>query len=79
MEDGCCKNETAHVHFQKDFTFYQLIKDVKASELALTIFNFQWFLYYFNQVDESYISLNKEFQPPKLVQSNIVSCSVIRI
>lgn len=79
MEDGCCKNETTHIAFQKDFTFFQLIKDVKASELALNIFNFQWFLYIFNQVDESYISLNKEFQPPKLVQSNIVSCSVIRI
>lgn len=79
LEDGCCKNQTSHVAFQKDFTFYQLIKDVKAIELALTIFNFQWFLYNFNQVDESYISLNKEFQPPRLVQSNIVSCSVIRI
>lgn len=79
MDGGCCKNETTHVHFQKDFTFYQLIKDVKASELALVIFNFQWFAYNFNQVDGSHITLNKEFQPPKLVQSEIVSCSVLRI
>lgn len=79
MDEGCCKNEITHVHFQKDFTFYQLIKDVKASELALIIFNFQWFVYNFNQVDDSHITLNKEFQPPKLVQSEIVSCSVLRI
>jgi hypothetical protein len=79
MEDGCCKNETAHVSFQKDFTFSQLIKDVKAPELVLAIFNFQSLVFNLVHPNTSLVNSNIEFQPPKLVQSNIVSCSVIRV
>jgi hypothetical protein len=79
MEDGCCKNEISHVAFQKDFTFYQLVKDCKAPVLALAIFNFQNSIFNFNGTLESLMTVNIEFPPPKLVQSNIVSCSVIRI
>jgi hypothetical protein len=79
MEDGCCKNETAHVSFQKDFTFSQLIKDVKAPELVLAIFNFQSLVFNLVHPNTSLVNSIIEFQPPKLVQSNIVSCSVIRI
>lgn len=79
MEEGCCKNETTHVSFQKDFTFHQLIKDCKAPVLALAIFNFQYSIFNFNNTENSLISINKEFQPPKLVQSDIVSTSVLRI
>ena len=79
MEDGCCKNEITHVSFHKDFTFYQLIKDCKAPVLVLAIFNPKNSLFNFNNTNESLISVNKEFPPPKLVQSEIVSCSVIRV
>lgn len=79
MEDGCCKNEISHVAFQKDFTFYQLIKDCKAPVLVFAIFNFQNSIFNFNPLAESLIAVNVEFPPPKLVQSEIVSCSVIRI
>lgn len=79
MEDGCCKNEISHVSFQKDFTFYQLIKDCKVPVLALVIFDFQYSIFDFNGTDDSLISFNKEFQPPKLVQSDIISTSVLRI
>jgi hypothetical protein len=79
MDDGCCKNETTHVSFQKDFTFYQFIKDCKTPVLTLAIFSFQHSIFKFNTAVESLLSINKEFPPPKLVQSDIVSCSVIRI
>ena len=79
MEDGCCKNEIVHVFFKEDFTFYTLVKSIKAPLLSLSIFNFQNSLFNFNHVEETLITVNVEFPPPKLVQSNIVSCSVIRI
>jgi len=79
MDDDCCKNETAYVSFQKDFTFQQFIKDCKAPVLALTIFDFQYSIFKFNYKVDSLFTVNKEFPPPKLVQSDIVSCSVIRI
>ncbi len=79
MEDGCCKNEISHVAFQKDFTFYQLVKDCKAPVLVLAIFNFQNSIFNFNTIAESLITVNVEFPPPKLIQSEMVSCSVIRI
>jgi len=79
MGDGCCKNVVTHVSFQKDFTFAQLIKDCKAPVLALAIFNFQNSIFNFNGTVDSFITVNKEFPPPNLVQREIVSCSVIRI
>lgn len=79
MEDGCCKNEVTHVSFQKDFTFYQLIKDCKAPVLDLAIFNFEYSIFDFNGTVDSFIFVNKEFPPPNLVQQDIVSTSVLRI
>lgn len=79
MEEGCCKNEVTHVSFQKDFTFYQLIKDCKVPVLALAIFDFQYSIFDFNVTVDSFISVNKEFPPPNLVQQDIVSTSVLRI
>lgn len=79
MEEGCCKNEVTHVSFQKDFTFYQLIKDCKAPVLALVIFNFEYSIFNFDGTVDSFISVQKEFPPPNLVQSDIVSTSVLRI
>lgn len=79
MEDGCCKDVVTHVSFQKDFTFSQLIKECKAPVLALVIFNFHNTLFSFNGTDDSFITVNKEDPPPNLVQSEIVSCSVIRV
>jgi hypothetical protein len=78
-DDGCCKNELVHVSFQKDFTFYTLVKDCKAPVLVLAIFNFQNSFFNFNHVAETLITVNVDFPPPKLIQSEIVSCSILRI
>lgn len=79
MEDGCCKNVVTHVAFQKDFTLSQAKSDYKVPVLALAIFNFQHSIFNFNGTVDSYITLNKEYPPPNLVQHDIVSCSVLRI
>ena len=79
MGDGCCKDVVTHVSFQKDFTFAQLKSDYKVPFLALAIFNFQHSIFNFNGTDDSFITVNKEYPPPNLVQREIVSCSVIRV
>ncbi len=79
MEDGCCKNEITHVSFQKDFTYFQLVKDCKVPVIELPLFNFQTSWFDFNKVSGSFISVVKEYPPPNLVQQDIVSVSVLRI
>jgi hypothetical protein len=79
MEEGCCKNETTHLVFQKDFTFHQLIKDCQAPVLDLAIFDFTYSIFDFNRAEGEFISVNKDLPPPNLVQQDIVSCSVLRI
>lgn len=79
MEEGCCKNEITHVSFQKDFTYYQLIKDCKAPVLHFLIFHFQSSLFNTKIISSNLSTLKKDFPPPDLVQQEIVSISVLRI
>lgn len=79
MEEGCCKNEITHVSFQKDFTYYQLVKDCKAPVLQFLIFEFRSFILNDKIISSSLFSLKKDFPPPDLVQREIVSISVLRI
>ena len=79
MDDGCCKDVVTHVSFQKDFTVSHFIKDCKAPVLALVIFEIHNTFFNFNGTIDSFITVNKEYPPPNLVQHDIVSCSVLRI
>lgn len=79
LEDGCCKNETVYIAFQKDFTFYTVAKNIKAPVNQLFIvspsINHLTALYLVNTSFFHY----KKVQPPDLVQQDLISCSVIRI
>lgn len=79
MEDGCCKNESVHLAFQKDFTFYTLANNIKAPVNQLFIVNSSRdFLTATNLENRSFF-YHKKVHPPNLVQHELVSCSVIRI
>lgn len=78
-KSDCCKNEIVHVAFQKDFTFYTLVKSIKAPVNELFIIQPD-FNELFPKADIAYFSsIDEKAHPPNLVQQDIVSCSVIRI
>lgn len=79
MEDGCCKNEISHVSFQKDFTFYTLVKSIKAPVNELFIIQPNFNVVFFKYHIADFLSIDEKVHPPNLVQHDIVSCSVIRI
>lgn len=78
-DDGCCKNEITHVSFQKDFTFYTLVKSIKAPLNELFIIKPDFNLVFFKTHIANFSSIDEKVHPPNLVQRDIVSCSVIRI
>lgn len=78
-DDGCCKDEIAHVSFQKDFTFYTLVKAIKAPICQLFVIQPDFNLVFFKSHVADFLSIDKKVHPPNLVQTEIVSCSVIRI
>ncbi len=78
-KSDCCKNEVVYVVFQKDFTFYTLVKNIKAPINEFFVLNTE---FSFNTIKISvsdFLSTDKKIHPPNLVQQDIVSCSVIRI
>lgn len=78
-DDGCCKDEIAHVSFQKDFTFYTLVKNIKAPVNELFIVQSDFNLVFFKTHIADFLSIDEKAHPPNLVQQDIVSCSVIRV
>ena len=78
-ENGCCKNEFVHVSFQKDFTFYKLVNTIKAPVNQLFVIQPDFNLVFFKTHISDFLSIGKKVHPPDLVQSEIVSCSVIRV
>jgi hypothetical protein len=78
-DDGCCKDEIVHVAFQKDFTFYTLVKNIKAPLNELFVLNTEFSLNVLKYSVSDFLSAHKKIHPPNLVQQDIVSCSVIRI
>jgi hypothetical protein len=79
MDDGCCKNETIHVAFQEDFTFYTLVNDCKPSVNQLFILQSDP-IYFSKQIITKPCNLvNVKDHPPNLVQQDIVSTSVLLI
>jgi hypothetical protein len=78
-DDGCCKDEIVHVSFQKDFTFYTLVKSIKAPVNELFIIQPDFKLVFFKTHIADFLSIDEKVHPPNLVQHDLVSCSVIRI
>lgn len=78
-DDGCCKNELVHVSFQKDFTFYTLVKSIKAPILELFIVRPDYTIAPLKCLVADFLSIDKKVHPPNLVQQDIVECSVIRV
>lgn len=78
-EGGCCKNETVHVSFQKDFTFYTLIKELKAPVNQLFIVSLAREGAFSYPLVKTNIYSSKKDDPPNLIQRDIISVSVIRI
>ena len=78
-EDGCCKNDSQHVAYKSDFTFFTFISDCKASITDLffiQINNEQSTLATISHLMEL---IAKRDHPPDLVQHHIVSISNLRI
>jgi len=78
-KSDCCKNEIVHVAFQKDFTFYTLVKNIKAPLNELFILNPQLSSKVLKYSVSDYSLADKKIHPPNLIQQDIVSSSVIRI
>ena len=78
-DDGCCKNELVHVSFQKDFTFYTLVKSIKAPIHELFIIRPYFNLAPLKCFIADFLSIDRKDHPPNLVQQNLVESSVIRI
>lgn len=78
-EDGCCYNDSKHIAFNPDFTFFELISDCKASITDLFIIPNQIEFLSFKQITYSIILFNKKDHPPNRVQDAIVSISNLRI
>lgn len=78
-DDGCCKDEIVHVAFQKDFTFYTLVKSIKAPVKELFIIQPDFNLVFYKTHIADFLSIDEKVHPPNLVQHDIVSCSVMRI
>ncbi len=78
-DDGCCKDEIAHVSFQKDFTFYTLVKSIKVPVNELFIIQPDFNVFFPKTDIADFLSIDEKVHPPNLVQHDLVSCSVIRI
>ncbi len=78
-KSDCCKDEIVHVAFQKDFTFYTLIKNIKAPVNEFFVLNAEFSLNVLKNSVSDFLSTDKKIHPPKLVQQDIVSCSVMRV
>jgi hypothetical protein len=79
VEEGCCKNESVHLAFQKDFTFQTLAKDLKApvNQLFIIVSSINHLID--PQTEYALFCNYKKIHPPDLVQQELVSCSVMRI
>jgi len=78
-DDGCCKDEIAHVSFQKDFTFYTLVKSIKAPVSELFIIQNDFNVFFPKTNIAYFLSIDEKAHPPNLVQQDIVEFSVIRV
>lgn len=77
--DDCCKNDSKHVTFQSDFTFYKIVHNYKASVTELFVLLPSSFHFIVEKNYFSFFSIDQKGHPPNLMQDEIVSTSVIKI
>ena len=78
--DDCCKNDSKHVVFQKDFTFYKVVADSKAPVQHLFLLERNGLAdLSFEAIAHNHFLVTKKNRPPSLVQESIVLSSVLRI
>ncbi len=78
--DDCCKNDSKHVVFQKDFTFYKVVADSKVPVQDLFLLKRNGLAdFSFKAIAYNNFVLTKKNRPPGLVQESIVLSSVLRI
>ena len=77
--DDCCKNDSKHVTFQSDFTFYKIVHNYKASVTELFVLLPSSFHFIVEENYFSFFSIDQKGHPPNLMQDEIVSTSVIKI
>ncbi len=80
-EDDCCKNETTHIAFHKDFVFKIDSKksNVLVLDLVIVPFSFNKLLFTKSIISSAHHFVSDKTPPPKLLQQSIVDCSVIRV
>ena len=78
-DDGCCHNDSKHVAFKSDFTFFTFVSDCKASVTDLFIIPNQQENLSLAQIPLSVFLINKKDHPPNWIQHDIVSTSNLRI
>jgi len=78
--DDCCKNDSKHIVFQKDFTFYKIVADAKTPVQKLFLIDRHLLsVFSYRSVASIDSGLRKKIHPPNLVQEDIISVSVLRI
>jgi hypothetical protein len=75
----CCTNDSKHVAFQKDFTFFTVVSDCKAPVQQLFLVEPTRVSVLLHEVSHSLFLINKQHHPPNLEQEDIVDHSVLRI
>lgn len=75
----CCTNDSKHVAFQKDFTFFTVVSDSKAPVQQLFLIEPTRISFLVHEASQSLFLINKQHHPPDLVQDAIVHHSVLRI
>lgn len=75
----CCTNDSRHVAFQKDFTFYTLVSDCKAPVQQLFLLDQARISFMLHEAPPSLFLADRQSHPPDLVQEEIVALSVLRI
>jgi len=75
----CCTNDSKHVAFQKDFTFYTLVSEYKVPVQQLFLMEPTRISFLLHDAPCSLFLTNPQNHPPDLVQDDIVQYSVLRI
>lgn len=78
-DDSCCHNDSKHIAFNSDFTFFTFVSDCKASITNLFIIPNQQECLSLTQIIYSDFLINKKYYPPYRIQDDIISISNLRI
>ncbi len=74
----CCKDEVTHLSLKSDFTFYTLVKKQQVTFLQL-FYSPVSEIYHTNNITTKSFCYKDKPRPPKLIQTQIISVSSLRI